>query len=74
MKKQRIYCADFQERFLHSLLHDSYEGAIEQNPFLKSGKGKSTATTVATIQTMRDAAHEVGEISDTVGKSPAESF
>merc|ERR1712131_578076 len=28
--------------------------------------GKSTATTVATIQTMRDAAHEVGEISDAV--------
>ena len=31
-------------------------------------KGKSSATTVATIQTMRDAAHEVGEISDTVGE------
>ena len=36
---------------------------------LKSLKGKSSATTVATIQTMRDAAHEVGEISDAVGES-----
>ena len=41
---------------------------------MKSAKGKSTATTVATIQTMRDAAHEVGEISDTVGKMTAELF
>ena len=62
----RTFRNDFSTRY--------HEGALEQNPFLKSGEGKSTATTVATIQTMRDAAHEVGEISDTVGKSSAESF
>jgi len=52
-------------------IQKSYE---ETTNLLRGLLGKSTATTVATIQTMRDAAHEVGEISDTVGKSPAESF
>merc|ERR1711917_101428 len=37
----------------------------ETTNLLRGLLGKSTATTVATIQTMRDAAHEVGEISDT---------
>jgi len=44
-------------------IQKSYE---ETTNLLRGLLGKSSATTVATIQTMRDAAHEVGEISDAV--------
>ena len=45
------------------------ESYCETVLMLRNLLGKSSATTVATIQTMRDATHDFGEISDSVGKT-----